>query len=622
MNQDKFDAFVRKKRKECQDDPRFFKLESSVIIFTGFAYLFFILLIEILAAAVFIFLIPFTLFVTAIFLVLTCIVIYHTIKSIYKVFAFRIDPPEGLYLEFDEVPALKTLTEDICAELNNTKIDKLIIVDDTNAAIIQIPKFGVLGGYQNYLLIGMPLLLLLSPEQLKAVIAHEVSHVSNSHGKFSMWVSRMESIWVPLVKELHESTVLGDMFFLRFYNWYIINVVAIKFAANQIYEKDVDLEAAKIAGAQCLADALALINLFNIYTEFGFWQDYYAQALSVKQPPPIVEHIVKFINKITNEDCAFYFDALLHVERSLYDSHPSLKDRYDYLQAERRPPVIAKGRAAEAFIDETIRSKFETLWKEDHKLMWGYTHTRYGKLAARYDDLLEKSELTQDEQAEKLSIISKIKGYDLAMQEATIVMETDKYNPTANLILGKHLILQGREDAISMLMRAVNRDLKLFADARKDINFFYVHYKSAEELKEFFHERTAVVNKLNTYLEYVNGIPNNFIAYESGISDDCVSDGYRRILFQYDFVFSAYLLKKKEKPSFGAVHVLILKLSSNSNKKHKKELRDLYGGLQGFAEEYGIKVIFSDARSYEMRKVIKKMVKYGYTMELKQRVEA
>lgn len=56
---------------------------------------------------------------------------------------------------------------------------------------MQHARLGVLGWHVNYLILGLPLMQAVSPEQFRAIVAHELGHLSRNHSRFAGWIYRV-----------------------------------------------------------------------------------------------------------------------------------------------------------------------------------------------------------------------------------------------------------------------------------------------------------------------------------------------------------------------------------------------------------------------------------------------
>jgi len=94
-----------------------------------------------------------------------------------------------------EVPELFAMLRGLEDELGAPRFHEVLLVGDNNAAVVQLPRLGVFGWYKNYLLLGLPLMQGLGPEEFKSVLAHELGHLSGGHGRFGNWLYRMRRSW-------------------------------------------------------------------------------------------------------------------------------------------------------------------------------------------------------------------------------------------------------------------------------------------------------------------------------------------------------------------------------------------------------------------------------------------
>ena len=73
----------------------------------------------------------------------------------------RIAPPEGEEITAEDAPELFQALERIRRKVKGPAIHHVLLSDEFNASIQQIPRYGLFGGGTNYLVIGLPLLMAL-----------------------------------------------------------------------------------------------------------------------------------------------------------------------------------------------------------------------------------------------------------------------------------------------------------------------------------------------------------------------------------------------------------------------------------------------------------------------------
>lgn len=61
-------------------------------------------------------------------------------------------PPQGLKLSLRQVPQLFALVDELTKKLQVPRFHNILLNRDFNAAVVQIPRLGILGWQENYIL--------------------------------------------------------------------------------------------------------------------------------------------------------------------------------------------------------------------------------------------------------------------------------------------------------------------------------------------------------------------------------------------------------------------------------------------------------------------------------------
>src|SRR4051794_19962412 len=110
------------------------------------------------------------------------------VAAILRTFWVTLPTPTSPELAPGEAPALRDLLEQVRQAVGAPPIHHIHIDERLNAAVSQRPRFGFWGPRTNYLIIGLPLLMVMTPEQIRVVLAHELGHVRGRHNSFSSWI--------------------------------------------------------------------------------------------------------------------------------------------------------------------------------------------------------------------------------------------------------------------------------------------------------------------------------------------------------------------------------------------------------------------------------------------------
>ena len=113
---------------------------------------------------------------------------------------------------------LQRAVKDIAARIGAPRVHRILITDTNNASALQIPRAGIFWP-ANTLVLGYPLLATLSVDQVRAVIAHELGHMTHAHGRIASWAHRTRLSWLRLMDVLqrHQSVPAHVYLLFRFY---------------------------------------------------------------------------------------------------------------------------------------------------------------------------------------------------------------------------------------------------------------------------------------------------------------------------------------------------------------------------------------------------------------------
>jgi Zn-dependent protease with chaperone function len=188
--QTSFSPLVEKLERFSQDNPEQYRLRVALLAILGYAYIFLVLagLMALIGALIFFMVfsnrISAAVIKASIFLLL---IIWVIVQSLWVTFP----KPEGQPLSRQQVPQLFDLVDELTTSLQAPRFHKILLNEEFNAAVIQVPRLGIFGWQENYLLLGLPLMQALSLEQFKAVLAHELGHLSGNHSRFAAWIYRI-----------------------------------------------------------------------------------------------------------------------------------------------------------------------------------------------------------------------------------------------------------------------------------------------------------------------------------------------------------------------------------------------------------------------------------------------
>ena len=269
MTSEQFDNLVRKLEEQARRKPSAYRLKLYFLALLGNVYVGSILLI-LLALLVALFIWVFK--VNSGFMQWKAIGIVATLLYVVlRCLWVRIEAPEGIEISVHQAPQLFAMINRMRSKLRAPHFAHVLITEEHNAAIVQLPRLGILGLPCNYLLIGMPLLKSLTCKQFEAVLAHELAHLAKGHGTVSHSIYRKRLRWSSLMTVLEGSESKGRFLFMPFLNWFVpyFSALSFPFARANEYEADA------ISGAAHFLSRATAEALTNIEVVGGYLSDFY-----------------------------------------------------------------------------------------------------------------------------------------------------------------------------------------------------------------------------------------------------------------------------------------------------------------------------------------------------------
>jgi Zn-dependent protease with chaperone function len=424
--------------------------------------------------------------------------------AVLRVMLVRIEPPEGRTITRVDAPALFALLDELRQALRSVPFHRVLVVPECNAAVVQVPRLGVLGWPRNYLLLGLPLMEGLSADELRAVLAHEFAHLSKEHGRFGRWIYRLRRSWEKVFAQLSRPRVQGEIsmrpLIVRYVDWFWPRFNAHAFVLSRANEYEADAVAARLAGAANIASSLFRLALFDRQLGDKFWPDLWQMANSQPEPPSGVFLRLRESVSATlpAEEAAQWVDQAFRVATTNADTHPCLKDRWralgllpDGVDARAiPPPPVPRPSAAEVFLGASLpslRSEVEQLWRKDCATNWKERHERATSLNHRLSRLEEALPTTgQDVDGlwDKARVLLDLRDNTGADPLLRRILEVQPNHVPANFHLGRLLLDEDKPEGEQFLERAMAEDEQLVPQACGLLHQHYRQTGRADKIRE------------------------------------------------------------------------------------------------------------------------------------------
>jgi len=406
-----------------------------------------------------------------------------------RVLRTRLPSPGGLPVTRRDAPALFALLEQIRRAVGGPRLSHVWLVGDFNAGVTQLPRLGLSRAPTNHLALGLPLMLALSPEQLRAVLAHEIGHVSRAHGYVTGWVHRVRSTWQQLVRDV-DGQRRGAFLIKRFCARYFPYVAAYSLVLSRRQEYEADASAATFAGARGLADALVRLEVIGAFLKERFWPALLAIADDDPTPPdPYARLQAALEGDLAPAETEEWLAQTLARSTTSADTHPSLADRLQALREMPSPPLAVERSAAEEYLGpflSTATARLGEAWRASIRAQW---QQRYCEVAAARRELTAlaaragEGPLGDEEAWRHATLTEQLHGSAAALPLYEAMIARNARLAPAHFAIGRIRLAAGDENGVAALERAMALDLRATAEACRWLHSFFVRYRREQEAR-------------------------------------------------------------------------------------------------------------------------------------------
>ncbi len=399
-------------------------------------------------------------------LVLLALPLWLMLRSSVRALFIRLPKPEGHEISRTEAPALFAALDRMRKAMRGPQVHHVLIVDDLNAAIVQRPAFGLLGWPRNFLLLGLPLLEGMAPDEALAVVAHEYGHLAGSHGRFAAFIYRLRHTWATVQAYAEHlrgwvGAVVGPP--LR---WYGPFFNAYTFVLARANEYQADAAAAELVGAAPAAHALKRVNVLTAQHQRFMGGTFERIDFDAVPPADLMQRWASHVGQApAAADTERWLGDALDRAGQVTDSHPTLRARLSALPLQEPvdapPPPLAGPSAAQAWLGSTLeplRQSFQRRWADQLKQPWAERHAQARELMQRLDELRGIETRDDAQQLELLRLTRRFEP-EADLREAIAAFNAEHPDRAGGLFLEALACLdRNDETGLERLERAITLD--------------------------------------------------------------------------------------------------------------------------------------------------------------------
>ena len=385
------------------------------------------------------------------------------VLALIRALFFRMSDIEGVEITPADAPRLVALVQELRRVVGAPRIHRLVVGAGLQASAIQVPRVGIFWP-RNTLLIGYPLLVLLSEEQLRAVVAHELAHLGRAHGRVAHWIYRTQVSWRRLIGVLAQRGAVP-----LFVHWVIrVYIPRLERHSGNIareQERFADQCASRAAGSRAAADALIVTSVGEHILRASFWPT----TLDVRQAelPRPYSRMRRELRLGANDASAATLAELLEDVTESADSHPALAERLAALGETAAIPASPTVSVGEALLGEhlaRVADHFDVEWQRTHGDNWLARSSSDREARTRLAELETRASPSASEILERARIVEQLDGSDTALPIYQAALEADPQCLDAAFASGRILLERDDPAGAELVERAVAGDERLLSE--------------------------------------------------------------------------------------------------------------------------------------------------------------
>lgn len=446
------------------------------------------------------------------------------LAGVLRALVLPLPQPEGTRVSEAEAPRLFRVLKDMARSLNVPPPDEVLLSPEHVLYVSRLPqgRAGILRAGHVTLVLGLPLLEELSPQQLRALLAHELAHLATHGRRFGGRVLALRERLAALASAAEASaltrdywTRLPDEACLDMVDGIVRRLTAMTFPAARQHETEADAIAAAIAGRDFAASALLRQRIAASTFGRQFRDDCMRMAQDMPAPPADLfdRRAELAAGKLSEAQIHTWLRAEMDHKDDLAQSHPPLWDRlrmmgyaleglddFRALMEQSQPHCELGETAARFFLGDTaerLRGEFFAEWARLQSSDWRARFETYESLRNTAAGWNPAATSSMDDVADMWQIavaVGNTRNWRDALPLAQRILEIQPEHGDANLLTGQLMLEDGDAVGLEALERAMAAmpnaipaacaTAARFLDSRTNAEAAAVYRRRADEHRE------------------------------------------------------------------------------------------------------------------------------------------
>ncbi|MEJ2346773.1 MAG: hypothetical protein P8090_15485 [Gammaproteobacteria bacterium] len=262
-------------------------------------------------------------------------------------FELRVD---GTYpLSATDTPALFTAIDALRKHQRSASITGVMLNDAFTIDLVSLPRRALPAGRQSHLLLGLPLLMCVSPLHFRIALDRRLNRPRPLRAQLVRWLAQQPHVWNwyrANFRRHRDPLALSVRLWLACYEPLLRRLVA---GAARLDELESDRELADHTSSEDIADTIAATVTGEYFLRERFWPDVFRLAAIQADPPAPYQTLERALHHtLTRDDARDWLDEAMRTETGPWSMAPGLEARLNNIGYRKiwpqRPPEISAAR--------------------------------------------------------------------------------------------------------------------------------------------------------------------------------------------------------------------------------------------------------------------------------------
>ncbi len=305
---------------------------------------------------------------------------------------------KGLKLTKEMTPDLFDVITEVRSHFKRPAIKNVVITEKFECRIESVPRLGIPVASYNTLVIGLPMMQTLSPEEFRCELSRCIGQNSKIIPSLTLFVYKSHNLWAMYNESLSKYKKFGTSPLRWFFKTYSRLFEIIAAPAIRMEELEADLFALEYINEDEVFEALKSEAISRILLKTHYWPN--VRKMVMKHPNIAIKPFANLENSVRTEALQnnrkkWLSEAYLTGQLS-GDLMPSFRQRMEYIgHAKMRSISVLGMNSAEKYLGDTRKNIIpiiDKLWRSTTLSHWVREYKEQRRDRGRIKDLSRKSQ--------------------------------------------------------------------------------------------------------------------------------------------------------------------------------------------------------------------------------------